>query len=467
MIPYLVRQFGSDGFGFWSLLLILLATLTTLDGGLGASLVRFFGLLGARGERDDVTRLLLAATLVFVVLGGIVLLLSLVGAPWVVARLDMDESLRTEAVRALRWLGPLVVLALSGNAVVALLQAHGRFGALVFTSMASSIGYVVGVVAFTRIGLDALIIGLAMRYIIIIVVGLAAARSHLRIRRPLLPSSSTRREVIAYSSRMQASALTTFFNSEIDALVISALLPVRYVGMYAAGAQAASALRSLPLFAFPPILMAMTKAYSLDGQDGAVREFVNAQRRWLPAVLAYGAVATCSVGFGVYMWLGDEYRTAGVIAAILMAGFTVHVALTGVRTCFVRSIGRPGLETRYSLLSMIVNLMLTVPFALLFDAVGVVAATSLALSGASVYFVRLCARVAPLPRTGIRIRWVAAIGIACAATLAGEVAVIQLSARGTLALALAGIPPALALGFLILLRRTSVAPEPRPASSTA
>ena len=167
------------------------------------------------------------------------------------------------------------------------------------------------------------------------------------------------------------------------------------------------------------------------------------------------------------MWLGEEYRTAGVIAAILMAGYTAHVALTGVRTCFVRSIGRPGLETRYSLLSMIANLMLTVPFALLFDAVGVVAATSLALSGASVYFVRLCARVAPLPRTGVPIQWLVAVGIACAATLAGEIAVIQLSVRGTFALALAGIPPALALGFLLLLRRVLLASESGPTTSRA
>jgi len=450
LTPYLVRTFGADGFGFWSLLIIFLATLTSLDGGVGASLARFFAMHAARGEREHVTRLLIGAAGVFVLFSGIVLAVSATIATSVVRILDIDPELRDEAVHVLRWLGVLVLLGMWSNAVVALLQAHARFRALLIATVLSSAAYVFAVIASSGMGLNALIVGVSVRFGVLIVIGLIAGRHDLRLPRPLLLPRQLRREFFAYASRMQASSVTTFLNSEVDAIVIGVLLPVRYVGIYAVGAQAAAALRTLPLVAFHPILRRLTTVFTIEGLTGAVREFRGVQERWLPAVLGYGAVATVAVGFGVSVWLGPEYHLSGVVAAVLMAGFTVHVALTGVRTCFVRAIGRPGLETRYSLLSTVVNLALTVPLAIAFGAVGVVSATTIALSGASLYFVRACQRVAPLHRVHLSGRWVLSITGACAVTLIGELAVIQAPWRGTLPLAIAVVPAILGLGVLVV-----------------
>ncbi len=450
LTPYLVRTLGSDGFGFWSLLIIFLATLTSLDGGVGASLARFFAMHAARGERENVTRLLIGAAAVFVLFSVIVLAVSAVVATSVVRILDIDPALRDEAAHVLRWLGVLVLLGMWSNAVVALLQAHARFLALLIATVLSSAGYVIAVFASSGMGLNALIVGVSVRFGVLIVIGLVAGRHDLRLPRPLFPPRQLRREFFAYASRMQASSVTTFLNSEVDAILIGVLLPVRYVGIYAVGAQAAAALRALPLVAFHPILRRLTTVFTIDGLAGAVREFRAVQERWLPAVLGYGAVATVAVGFGVSMWLGPEYRMSGVVAAVLMAGFTVHVALTGVRTCFVRAIGRPGLETRYSLLSTVVNLALTVPMAIAFGAVGVVSATTIALSGASLYFVRACERVAPLHRVQLSGRWVLSITGACIVTLIGELAVMQAPWRGTLPLAIAVVPAVLGLGVLVV-----------------
>ena len=53
-------------------------------------------------------------------------------------------------------------------------------------------------------------------------------------------------------------------------------------------------------------------------------------------------VAIAAIGFSVPIWLGDSYALSGAVAAILLAGYTVHVGLTGMRTCYVRAVGRPG-----------------------------------------------------------------------------------------------------------------------------
>jgi lipopolysaccharide/colanic/teichoic acid biosynthesis glycosyltransferase/O-antigen/teichoic acid export membrane protein len=466
LTPYLIKVLGVDGFGVWSLALVFLSTLTTLDGGVGASLTRFFAMHAARRDRAGATRLLIGAVLVFVLLAAVVTALAIPLAPVVVSHLHMGPQLREQAVVTFRWLGLLVGLGLLSDAAVAMLQANQRFVALTGTIGVSSLAYGVAVLLVLHPGapLVTLVWLTAFRYAAIVVCGFGVVSHQLRLRHPLLPGSVERKEFGRYAIRMQLTSLTAFFNGEIDAFIIAALFPVRYVGLYSAGYMAASVARSLPLYAFPPILTRLAGIFTHEGLSGAQAEFESLEAVWLPLVLGYGAVATCAVGFGVPIWLGTAYRLAGVVGAVLMAGYTVHVALTGVRSCFVRAVGRPELEMRYAVFSTVLNTLLTVPFAIVFGVVGVVGATAAGLVVASGYFVRLCR---PL---GLRDRlpgwrfWVAII-LAVAVTAAGEFAVSLTGWHGTAPLLVAGVPALAGLGvfggFMRSLLQDVRKPSPR------
>ena len=130
-----------------------------------------------------------------------------------------------------------------------------------------------------------------------------------------------------------------------------------------------------------------------------------------------------------------------------MAGYTVHVALTGVRTCFVRSVGRPELEVHYAVFSTVLNTLLTVPLAIAFGVVGVVGATAAGLVVASGYFVRLCRPLGLRDRLPGWRYW-AAIILAVAVTAAGEFALSLAGWHGTAALLVAGVPALAGLGVL-------------------
>ncbi len=442
LTPYLIRHLGLDRFGVWSLILVFLATLTVLDGGVGASLARFYAYHAARHDRAGTGRLLIGSSAVFLTLGALVTGGCVLLAPTAVSLLDIPARLREEAVQLLMFLGPLLTLALTAVSATALLQANGRFRRLAVVSGGSCLTYAVAVMSLVdRSGdLQLLVVLAAGRYLLVTMGGLFAGARHVRVRRPLLPEPAERREFGGYASRMQLSGFTVFLNGEIDALVIAGMLPVRYVGVYAAGYQAATALRSLPLYAFPPILTRMTHVCAEYGPAGTVREFNVLQSRWLPAVLIYGAATTAAVGPAVQVWLGPELALSGVVAAVLLAGYSVQVALTGVRTCFVRAIGRPGLETRYSWFSTVVNLALTVPLALLFGVVGVVLATAIGITAGSLYFVVLCRRLAGLRDRRLPKRWLPATGLAVVTAGLGELLVLQSGWQGVLPLLLAGLP---------------------------
>jgi len=455
LTPILLHRLGVDRFGIWSLALIVLSTLTSLDGGVSASLARFFAIHGAQDDRAEAGRLLFGSLLLFLCFG---LLLSAVGyalAPTFVDLVHIPGHLHHEAVGVFRWLPLLVIAGLAADATAALLQGNGQFRELAISTSVSAGVFAVAVVVLVPVGrgLPELLGAMAIRYGVMGAVGLYLARAHLAIRRPLLPSWASGREVVRYSSRMQLASMTGFVNAELDGFVIAAVSPVRYVGLYSIGLQAASAARSVPLYAFSPLLTRLTTTFRREGRVGAAAEFEALERRWLPSVFGFGVVAVAAVGFGVTVWLGHRYVQSGIVAIVLLSGYIVHVALTGLRTCYVRAIGRPGLEARYSTVWTVLNAASTVPLALLGGMIGVVGATAATGIVASVYFVFLCRREERLPFLAPDRRWFALAILAAGLTVAGELVVLRSGVHGLPGFVVSGIPPLVALLVVVPIER--------------
>jgi O-antigen/teichoic acid export membrane protein len=452
--PLLLDRLGLDRFGIWSLALVILSTLTILEGGVAASLARFFAIYAAHDDRADAGRLLLGSFVFFALIGLGLTLAVFPLAPALVGLLDVPARLNGDAVFMLRWLPPLAALALMADSTAALLQGNGQFSPLAATMVASSATFVVAVVVLVQPGaLRGLIIATALRYVVVVAASLVFAARHVSIRRPLLPSRATTRELWRFASRMQLSALTGLVNVQLDGLVIAAVLPIRYVGLYSIGMQAASAARSLPLYAFAPMLMRLTTIFRKEGRDATAAEFERLERRWLPIVLGYGVVAVAAIGFSVPVWLGDRYALSGVVAAVLLAGYMVHVGLTGMRTCYVRAVGRPGLEAWYSFVWTIGNAVFTIPLALLAGVIGVVSVTAVTGAVASVYFVALCRLKERLPVIVPVGRWWGLAVAAAGVTVAGELAIVYTNLHGFFALALTGVPALVGLIILAASRR--------------
>jgi O-antigen/teichoic acid export membrane protein len=447
--PLLLHRLGLDRFGIWSLAIVALSTLTALDGGVSASLTRFFAVYAASSDRAETGRLALGSLLFFGAIGLVLTLIALPLAPVIVGLIDVPAGLEDEAISVLRALPALVLLALVADGAAALLQGHGRFRALAVTMVGSSAVLVAAILVLVHegAGLGPLIVATALRYLALIIVGLLLAAPHVSFRRPFLPSRATVRELRGYASRMQVTALTSFVNGELDAFVIAAVMPVRYVGLFNVGMQAASGARSLPLYAFAPVLTRLTTTFRREGRAAAAADFERLERTWLPGVLGYGIVAVAAIVVSIPVWLGDRYSLSGVVAAVLLAGYVVHVGFTGMRSCYVRAVGRPGLETRYALVWTIGNALFTVPLALVAGVVGVVSVTAVTSLIASLYFVVLCRRAEQLPFVAPPRRWWYFAPVAVAVTVVGEVAILQTGLHGFLALGLTGVPALVALGI--------------------
>jgi O-antigen/teichoic acid export membrane protein len=460
LTPLLLDRLGLDRFGLWSLALVILSTFSVLDGGISTSLARFFAIHGARNDRSTTGRLLLGAIIVFGAAGSALTLAAVFLAPVVLQLVDLPVELHDEGLLVIRWLPPIGILALVADSAVALLKGNGRFGAFAGAMYLSSGTFAAAVIVLVQpgAGLAPLLAAAALRYAVLAAAGMILAARHVSFRRPLLPSRAMAREFIHYASRMQLSALTGFVNSEMGALVIAGLLPIRYVGLYSIALQASAAARSFPLYVLAPVLTRMTRLFRSRGRSATVAEFVRFERRWLPMVLGYGVVSVAAVVFAIPLWLGEPYAVSGVLAMILLSGYVVHVAFTGMRTCFVRAVGRPGLETRYSIVWTFCSVALTIPLALAAGAIGVAIATAASAAIASGYFPLLCRRAEELPVLVPARSWLAAAAVAALITVLGELALLESGVRGFSALALAALPALAALAvFAAAFRRAPAA----------
>ena len=104
---------------------------------------------------------------------------------------------------------------------------------------------------------------------------------------------------------------------------------------------------------------------------------------WVVAVTGWTLVAMAAAYFGILAWLGARFRLSGWISIVLIAGVAVPL-VTALIGSYIIAIGKAGALARYGVISMVVNIALTVPMVLL-GSLGVVAATAIGQLVAGVY----------------------------------------------------------------------------------
>jgi len=392
LTPYVIHGFGLSRYGLFLLTTTIVSFLGSFDGGLASTSFRFLAVLAGRDDRVGTTRLLCTVS-------GIVLLFASVlsAGAWVLATpishvVHMPGSLRPEAVFLFRTLAALVGLGIVRGVLNAAIGVRQRFAfvSLVDTSLYGI--YVIGIVLSVsqHWGLRGIAITFVVMQLLSILGILPALRRYVVREGVGLLSRAELREFFSYAGKIQLVGIAGLVNNEVDSLIIAALFPVRQVGLFQAGGNFASQAASVPVNAMGPITVLLGNTYGRHGRPALDREFAYLQRRWVQVTVGWSAAALGAVWFGITAWLGPRFDASGTIAVMLMAAACVSLLL-GVMLPYVQVLGRPGLEARYALAGMAINIALTIPLALT-GIIGIAAATAAAGAGSALYFLRLVRR---------------------------------------------------------------------------
>jgi len=429
--PWLLGRLGADRFGALALLTTIAFLASTLDGGVGASLPRFLGV--ARGAEDGRwARQLVNTSLALSVAASVLLGGALAGVGYAGAHLlRTPEAVRTETSSLAGWLGMLVVLQLVGGTFQSVLVAYERFGSSAVAAIAGSAAYVAGMVVLVpAYGLAGAFAASAVRAAVTV-----AAAGWQAVR--LVPGRgcgflgrTQARELLSYAWRTQIGGLAMLVNAEADTLVVASFLPLHEAAMFSLAVTVSTTIRSIPLWAMPYLLTRMSLHTARDGTSGAVALYDRVQRAWAPFLVTFGVVTLGALVPSVSLWLGPGHGKVALIAAVLSAGYLVNL-LSAPLAATARATGYPGLESRYGVVAVVVNVATTVPLAIWAGSVGVALGTAIGCLLGTAYF-------AHLMRAVVRGAWYRLLlprGMSVAPVLAATATV-----AGVLPSCLAGLP---------------------------
>lgn len=400
-VPILVHRLGVDGYGVWALTGTILVFAVSFDGGITSSAQRFYVMYRARQDVRTSARfsaLLLGTTFIFaallVILGP---LLSHVAQ----SIAHIPPQFRADADFTFRNVGFLAGLALWSNILTAYLRASNRFRTIAVNTAVAQIVYLALILALSDTLTVSLVFKCAMVQLTILnLLGAFACREHLYKLRPQVLELRLQREFFSYAWRAQVMNVSSLAILQTDSLFVAALLPIEQLGYLAIGTQIASAARSLPLFGMAPLLTRMTRVYSAKGMAAATSFASSVNRIWFLGISRYGLVAVISSWFIVLGWTGPLVE-AQFVAVVLLAGNTLNL-VTAVATAYCRSVGKPGIEAKYGLALVALNLVVSWPSTYFAGLAGAVTSTAIVQLLAVVYFYRLLRKQIPTFRWGAR-----------------------------------------------------------------
>jgi O-antigen/teichoic acid export membrane protein len=441
LTPYVIDGLGKPAFGLFILSTSIADFLGTFDGGFYSSAQRYFSIYAGRNDNRATGRLFLSLSMAVLGLGAIMATILTVAAPVLIGFFRVPVALRADGEFILRVLGIVIALELLRGVFAGIINARQRFSVTSGTTITQYLIYTGIVIATLRYhwGLHGIALALlAQAAVSTAILGLAASRYLARSDLRFMP----RREItefLRYSSRAQVSGLSDLINLQSDSLIVGGFINLSSVALYNSGRNFATQMRSLPWNAIAPAATSLGHTYGEQGAEAVLVQFRRLQRLWVQACSGWIAVGAAAAYFGVTRWLPAGYRLAGVVAVVLLIGYAFRL-WAGMMTVFCQTTGHPELEARYGVVSVVVNLVLTLALVVPFGVLGVVAATALGQLVGSIYLLRVVrSRLsADIPSFFDEVPWLAS-AIAAAVTVGLELPVWNLFHRGALGLLEAGV----------------------------
>ena len=384
LTPYIVWRIGLNDYGVWGLVASFAGYVALLDLGLGSGYAKFIAEYVARGETERISRLLSTAVALYALLG---IALAAVGFPLLGLAAGQFAAVMGVATSDSATLVFLVQFAfalfLIGNCIAPLTSVQAGLQRMDLTNgvgFAMSLIKVAATVAFLESGHG--VRGLMYTSgLVVLAFGVSSMFIAYRLvpRLKLSPANVDGREfraMFGYGWRAQIARLSNLITFETDLVVVGFLYrTLGLVGIYKIGLELANKVRQVPLMLIGALLPA---ASQLDAQDDEAR----LRRLYLVSTKYVSAITIpmtlfCAVSAGTIMeaWMGIGMRDAAWVFRILTIGYAANV-LQGPGVSVALGRGRPDVQMKAGLISMVSNILLTVAFALAIGFYGVALGTS-------------------------------------------------------------------------------------------
>jgi O-antigen/teichoic acid export membrane protein len=389
LTPFVLQRISVDGYGVWSLLFALPATVSVLDASFGQAYIKLTAEHEARGDRAGLSRLLGAGMALVGSLGAVGLTVIWLTRGWTLPWMQVPERLIESAGNALFLVCFTVVLQMSIGNVRQVVTGLQR---LDLASQAQILSSIVNfALSLWLLDRDWGLEGLALSYLIGEVLGIAMLRIWLHRLAPglhLSPLHATwdsLRAIVSLGARFQGLYFLTQWTTNGFRMLLAALLGPAYVGYFELAHRLLALGELGSNIVFAPMMPLFAQMHS-ERDSGSARSLYRMGTRLMFAVslLSYGFLFAFAPT-ALAVWTGQSYELATWTVRALAIPFLVKT-LTAMGTAELRARGSFRLEYQYTILNVGARIALVAPLYWLFGYEGFVSAGACALTASSLWF---------------------------------------------------------------------------------
>ena len=399
-IPVLVSRLGVEGYGIWEALLALATLSSVFQLAISGTLVWRVSEAYGRGDSAEIRRLARlgagASLTLFALLWPVAWFLR---EP-VVAFLGIPAETRDVAAAMFPIVVGLVLLGGLSGTLESIVSGCQRTGLVnVVGAAAQILNYtVVIIVVVLGGGLWSLAAGQAVALVGRFVGAWVATRASFG-RISLVPIAPTRTDVslARYSGLLMVGSVASALRDQTDKVILASLASPAWVAYYGIAARLSGLVMEIIGFVYFPILTSVGALNAMGDWDGVRRMY---SRLMAIVSIVCGLVVVVVAGLAdriIILWLGHPIPEATLLLWLLITGSASAVMLTGPGTAICRGAGRPGIETTYLTLNLILNLVLTISLVLIIGPIGTAVATGTTWAVSSVVFLFVLHKRLDLP----------------------------------------------------------------------
>lgn len=372
-IPLIVRGLGTERFGLFSLIWVVLGYFTVFDLGLGRATTKYVAEALGKGETKQVSNIVWTAVTVQLIFGIIGSVIVLIGTPLLVERvLNISAPLHAEALATFYVLALSVPIVLISSSFSGVLEAAQRFDLINAVKIPSSVlTFLLPVVGlhfnFTLPGIVALILAARVGALVVFIVLDFHIAPQVRKYSGSFPLFT---RLLTFGGWITVSNIIGPILQYLDRFLIGAILTMSVVAYYTAPFDVISRLWIIP----GSLVMTMFPAFSTIGLT-RIKDlrfyFIRATKY---VFLIVGLIALILMLFAheiLTAWLGNAFaQNSTLVIQILLLGVLIS-SLTHLPLALFQGIGKPEITAKIQLLLLPISVLLSI---ILIKRIGIVGA---------------------------------------------------------------------------------------------
>lgn len=299
----------------------------------------------------------------------------------------------------------VIPLSLVSQYGMSILQARLKMAAFNLMRSIIPIGYLIGTLALAAVGqlvlLNIVVLHLALN--VVVLAGTLAALSSAGIRPEFPIEIPLAKRLLKYGAKVQVGELSQIANLRLDQVLMAALLPAVYLGVYVAAVSAAGLVQLLSLAVRIVVMPNIVQRESIVERT-AVLEAVF-RKYWLLSLVFAVGLATV-LPWAIPLVFGASFQDAILPSEILVLG-AVFIGAKDVLSAGAQALGDPWLSSRADMIALVVTVVLLLILLPTLGLVGAAIATTTAYGTAlllMVHGLRRTHRIVPTDLFRIRLR---------------------------------------------------------------